>query len=173
MRRMAMLCATAAIIALVGGPASHLAAAADDNPNVPPGHEVVQKLIDAENRDDVAGMAALFSEDAILLPPGGAEPIKGRDSIRKFFKDRAPHKIDTKITPSVVLLGGPKTMIEAGTWSGDVAEEGAPATGTYLAVGIFVDGQWKLWASSWQAKPPTGASEASTPPQVGTSTPKE
>ena len=180
MRRTAtLLCATVATITLVSGPASHLATAAgDDKGPEATFHEIVQSLVDAENREDAAAMAALFTEDAILLPPGAEEPIQGQDSIRRFLDEYAKHKMDNhKITPTVLLLGGPKSMIEAGTWSGDLpAQNGAPATrltGTYLAVGIFVGGQWKLWADSWQAKSPTGVFGSSRPPQVGTSTPNK
>jgi len=180
MRRTAALCATAVVTTLVGGLASPSAAAGDE-PMQPPAafHAIVQTLVDAENREDDAAMAALFTDDAILLPPGGAAPIQGRDKIRAFLKEYARHKMDNhKITPAALLLGGPKTMIDTGTWSADVpAQDGAqPAhvAGTYLAVGILIDGQWKLWANSWQVESPTGAFVgSSTPPEVGSSTPNK
>jgi uncharacterized protein (TIGR02246 family) len=179
MRRKVMVRATAAAIALVGALASPIATA-DDAPTQPTAafHEIIQSLVDAENRNDAAAMAALFTEDAILLPPGGEQPIQGREFIRKFLDDYAKHKMNNhKVTPTVLMLGGPRTMIDTGTWSGDVpAQNGGQAThvtGTYLAVGILVDGQWKLWADSWQAKPATDVSGSSTPPQTGTSTPNK
>jgi uncharacterized protein (TIGR02246 family) len=108
-------------------------------------HKIVQDLVDAENRADDAAMAALFMEDAILLPPGRAQPIQGKDNIRRFLKEYAKNKMDNhKIKSSGLLVAGTKTMIDAGTWSGDVpAPNGAQPThveGTYLAVGAFVDG---------------------------------
>jgi uncharacterized protein (TIGR02246 family) len=179
MRRKVTLRAAVAAIALVGALASPIATAGDE-PTQPVAafHDIIQSLVDAENRNDAAAMAALFTEDAILLPPGGEEPIQGREFIRKFLDDYAKHKMDNhKITPTVLMLGGPRTMIDAGTWSGDVpAQNGGQAThvtGTYLAVGILVDGQWKLWANSWQAKPAADASGSSTPPQAGASTPNK
>jgi hypothetical protein len=159
MRRKVMVRATAAAIALVGALASPIATA-DDAPTQPTAafHEIIQSLVDAENRNDAAAMAALFTEDAILLPPGGEQPIQGREFIRKFLDDYAKHKMNNhKVTPTVLMLGGPRTHV----------------TGTYLAVGILVDGQWKLWADSWQAKPATDVSGSSTPPQTGTSTPNK
>ena len=180
MRMTARLCATAVAITLVGGLASPPAAAGDE-PMQPQAafHEIVQKLVDAENREDDAAMAELFTDDAILLAPGRDQPIQGKEKIRAFLKEYAKHKMDNhKITSSALLIGGTKTMIDTGTWSGDVpAQDGAQptrVTGTYLAVGIFVDGQWKLWADSWQVASPTGAFVgSSTPPQVGTSTPNK
>jgi uncharacterized protein (TIGR02246 family) len=179
MRRTTTLYAAAAAIALVSGLASPFATAGGE-PKQPMEafHEIIQNLIDAENKEDAAAMAALFTEDAILLPPGGAQPIQGRDNIRKFLDAYAKHKMDNhEIKQTVLMVGGPKTMMEAGTWSGDVpAGSGAQPThltGTYLAVGIFVDGQWKLWANSWQAESDTGATGSSALPQVGSSTPNK
>lgn len=171
MRKAARLCATVAAIAWIVGSALP-SAVADDDLRSPPEqfHEIIQALIDAEDREDAEAMAALFTEDAILLPPGGAQPIQGQDKIRAFLDDYAKHKMaNHRITPTVLMLGGPKTMIDAGTWSGDLpAQDGTQPThitGTYLAVGILVDGQWKLWANSWQAKSDTGSIGSSTPPR--------
>jgi ketosteroid isomerase-like protein len=132
--------------------------------------DIVQNLIDAENRGDTDDMAALFTSGAILLPPGAAEPIEGDFAIRRFLADYAKNKMNNHtIKPTVILQASPLTMIEAGTWSGDVPAQDAstPAahvTGTYLAVGVSINGQWKLWADSWQSKSNTGSS---IPPQVG------
>jgi uncharacterized protein (TIGR02246 family) len=177
MKRALALFATAAAIGLVSGLVSPPAAVGDEpKPPTEAFHEIVQNLIDAENNEDAAAMTALFAENAILLPPGGEAPIEGTDNIRSFLNNYAKHKMNNhKITPTILMLGGPESMIDAGTWSGDVpAQNGGQAThvtGTYLAVGILVDGQWKLWADSWQVKPPTDVSGSSTPPQAGTTTP--
>jgi uncharacterized protein (TIGR02246 family) len=179
MKRAAAWFATAAAIALVSGLASP-PPAVGDAPKLPTEtfHQIVQNLIDAENHEDAAAMTALFADDAILLPPGGEGPIQGTDNIRRFLNDYAKHKMDNhKITPTMLMLGGPRSMIDSGTWSGDVpAQNGGQAThvtGTYLAVGILVDGKWKLWADAWQVKSPTDASGSSTPPQVGSSMPSK
>jgi len=138
-------------------------------------HEVVQQLVDAENRGDVVTICALFTDDAILLPPAIDAPIQGKDKICTFLEEYANHKMGNhKIMPSALLLRGPQSVIDTGTWSGDVpAQNGAQAmqvTGTYLAIGVLVDGQWKLWANSWQMAPFTRALVgSSTPPQAGTS----
>ena len=177
MGRMARLCVTATAITLLNVLASAPAAAGDE-PMLPAEvfHQIFQNLVDAENRGDTAAMAALFAEGAVLMPPGAKEPIQGRDGIRRFLDEYAKHKMDNrKITPTALMIGGPKTMIDAGIWSGDVpAQNGAQAasvTGTYLAVGVLVDQRWKLWAVSWQASD-SGAFGSSTP-QVGTSTPNK
>jgi uncharacterized protein (TIGR02246 family) len=41
--------------------------------------------IDATKRKDVNAVLALYTDDAIVLPPGAA-PVTGRDAIREFYK---------------------------------------------------------------------------------------
>ena len=119
---LAMLRATVAAVVLTVGYA--LPSAAADAPKQPMEtfHEIVQKLIDAEKKDGAA-MAALFVDDAVLLPPGGKGPIQGKEFVRSFFDDYAKQKMTNHtITPSVIMLGDVGgTMTEAGTWTGDVA----------------------------------------------------
>jgi len=162
MRMMAMFCATAAGLILVAGLLARQVAAAEE-PQTPMQvfQQLVQDLIDAENKGDAEAMTALFTPDAILLPPGG-EVIQGQANIRTFLDQYAKHEmVNRTITSNVLLRGGEQSMIQAGTWSGDVpGQNGAQpthVTGTYLAVGILDDGQWKLSADSWQMKPPIGS----------------
>ena len=51
--------------------------------------------------DEVAALAALYSEDAILFPPRG-EPIKGRDAVRAYWT-RTP---DRRISKHKVFPAG-------------------------------------------------------------------
>jgi len=177
MRRTATLSATAAAIALVIGFASP-PVVAGGAPMTPTEvfHEIIQKFVIAEDKGDAEALAALFAEDAILLAPGVEEPIQGNDNIRRFLVEHIEHKLDNhKITPTALMLTGPKTMVDAGVLSGDVpGQTGAQAmhvTGTYLAVGVLSNGQWKVWALSWFRNPPTEAFGSSTAPEVGTSAP--
>jgi uncharacterized protein (TIGR02246 family) len=169
MRRIALF-ATAAAITLVSGLASPRVAA--DEPMLPSEafHATVEKLVAAQNKGDAAAEAALYTDDAILLPADGTGPVWGADNIRKFSSQAVKSKSNRKIASNGILLGGPESAIETGTWTGDLpAQNGAPAAhveGTYLVVGILVDGQWKVWANSWQMKPDIGAVGSSMPTQA-------
>jgi ketosteroid isomerase-like protein len=165
-----MLCATAVGIALVTG---HLSPRAwGDEPKMPGEtfDKIIQDLFDAEARGDAAAVTALFSRDGVLLPPGGVSPIEGADGIRRFFDEYVKtNRMDNHtVTRKVLLKSAPDTLIDAGTWSGDIrAHDGAQtnhATGTYLAVGLLVNGRWELWAASWQNN-----TTSSALPQVGAS----
>ena len=175
---LAKLCATVAAIGLTTGNVLAPAVAAEPKLQTETFHEIIQALIDAEDRQDVAAVFALFTDDAILLPPGGVQPIQGRDNVRKFLGEYVKNKMDNhKVTPTVLMIGGPNTMVDAGTWSGDLpAQNGAQSihtSGTYLATGVLVDGKWKLWAVSWQAKSDTASIASSPVPEQGASLPNK
>ena len=176
MGTMARLCATAAAITLVCGLASPPAFAETKLPTEV-FHDIIEKFASAEDQGDAEALAKLFTDDAILVPAGVEQPIQGQENIRRFLKDYIKYKMENhKITPTALMLAGPKTMIDAGITSGDVlGQDGAltHVTGTYLAVGILVDQQWKLWAVSWNRDFPTDAFSSLMPPQAGSSTPNK
>lgn len=171
MRRLALSCAIA--IALAGGPA-----AADELADHKVAfHQIVQNLIDARNKGDVVAMAALFTRDAMLLAPGAESPIWGEANILRYLSEYAKYKLDNHmITPIEVVRAGPMTMVESGTWTGDLpGQDGAGSTqviGTYLAVGVLHEGQWKLRANAWQVgSSAAGVFGCATPAQIGVGTP--
>lgn len=44
-----------------------------------------QRYVDAINRGDVDGLAALYGADAVMYDPMSPEPVKGRDAIAATF----------------------------------------------------------------------------------------
>jgi uncharacterized protein (TIGR02246 family) len=180
MEKMARLCAAAAALALVSGLASPPANAGEETKHpTQVFHEIIEKISDAEDKGDVEALAALFVEDAILLAPGVEQPIQGQANIHRFLVEHMKNKLENhKIEPTSLMMTGPNTMVDAGVLSGDVpGQNGAPAmhvTGSYLALGVLRQGQWKLWAVSWFRNPPAPAlAGSSTPPQAGASTPNK
>jgi uncharacterized protein (TIGR02246 family) len=185
--------ATATAVAFISWFAPSPAAAVDEPLAI--ANQLVQKWVDAYNRRDAAALDSLYASNAILMPMGKAQPIKGEPDIRKFIDEavKRPALDDLKITRSELILVGPRTAVEAGTWSADApAQNGAEVVhmmGTYLTVSTQEhDGQWKVIANTWntmplptaqqataatpQAGPGTDASGTLTSPQAGTSTPK-
>ena len=45
---------------------------------------LVQRYLSAYNAQDPLALAALYTEDGLLLPPGGG-PVRGRDAIRNYW----------------------------------------------------------------------------------------
>lgn len=47
--------------------------------------DLAQRYVDAVNRGDVEGVAALYAADAVMYDPATPEPVKGRDAIAATF----------------------------------------------------------------------------------------
>ena len=113
----------------------------------------IQKLNDAWtaafNKGDAAAVAAMYTEDAFVLPPG-AEMVKGRAAIEAFWRQVAQQMGDAKLTTVDVLPLGPRAAREIGTVS--LKSKGQPPqeiTGKYAVVWRKVGGQWKLATDIW------------------------
>ena len=141
MSRIAML---AACFILVVGPAAAQSKAtiqkADD------------KWSEAFNKGDAAAVAAMYTEDAYVLPPG-AEIIKGRSAIGAFWQQQMQQIGDVKCTALDVKPLGRKAAREIGTCSfrtkGQQPQDGALK---YAVVWEKVGGQWELLQDIWNTK---------------------
>ncbi len=101
------------------------------------------------NNGDAAGVAAMYTEDAVVLPPG-AGIIKGRNDIQAFWKKAAETLGDAKlITLDVKPLGGTAAR-EIGYFSlRSKATNSQEVTGKYVVVWEKVATEWKLSADIW------------------------
>ncbi|WP_201838116.1 YybH family protein [Microvirga zambiensis] len=113
----------------------------------------IQSLSDqfakAFNAGDAAGVAALYTEDAVILPPGG-EMMKGRSAIQAFWKGAAEQLGDGTLTTVDVKPLGNDTAREIGTFS--FRSKGAQpqeVTGKYVVVWEKVGSDWKLATDIW------------------------
>jgi len=110
----------------------------------------------AYNGGDAKAVAALYAEDALLLPPGAAG-VSGRAAILEFFtRDIA----GTKAAGAVFVLN-PKTDVgvsgstgwESGTYK--VTVKGAVVeTGKFLSVSRKQGGKWLYLRDTWNADAP-------------------
>ena len=101
------------------------------------------------NKGDFAGVASLYTEDAIAFPPGSAM-VKGRAAIGAMWKGMAEQVSDPKLTTLDVKRLGPSAVREIGTFSlktkGPTPQE---VTGKYVVVWEKVGRKWKLAADIW------------------------
>ncbi len=121
----------------------------------------------AYNGADAKALAALYADDALLLPPG-APGVRGRTAIQEFFaKDVAGSK-----AAGAVFMLNPKTDVgvsgnmgwESGTYK--VTVKGAVVeTGKFLSVSRKTNGKWLYIRDTWNADaPPAPAASPASPP---------
>src|SRR2546427_1637294 len=104
------------------------------------------KWIDFFNKDDFAGVAALYTEDATAFPPGSGM-VKGRAAIEAVWKRMAEQVSDPKLTTLDVKPLGPSAAREIGAFSlktkGSTLQD---VTGKYPVV-------WEETGSAWTLAP--------------------
>lgn len=120
----------------------------------------------AYNGGDAKAVAALYAEDALLLPPG-ASGVSGRAAILQYFtKDIT----DSKAAGAVFALD-PKTDVgvsgnmgwESGMYK--VTVKGAVVeTGKFLSVSRKKDGKWLYIRDTWNADAPPAPPQAPAAP---------
>jgi uncharacterized protein (TIGR02246 family) len=74
------------------------------------------RLAAAFNSGDSARIAQLYSEDAILMPPG-ANMFKGRDGVEKYWSSAAHTVMDTKLTAVEVRSTDQASAQEIGSFT--------------------------------------------------------
>lgn len=109
------------------------------------------------NAGDAAAVAALYAEDATLLPPN-AEAVQGRAAIEEFFKAELElGATDLKLT-TISVGGGGDVAYEVGRFTVAIPSEGGEMMrdeGKYLAIYQHqADGTWKVQFDTWNSDLP-------------------
>jgi len=112
--------------------------------------EVVNaKWMELFNKGDFAGIAELYTADAVAFPPG-SPMVRGKAAIGAMWKAMAEQAGNPRVTTLEVKRLGPATAREIGTFS--LTTKGSSPkeiSGKYLVVWERVRGQWKLAADIW------------------------
>ncbi|RZM89472.1 DUF4440 domain-containing protein [Bradyrhizobium genosp. SA-3] len=107
------------------------------------------KFIEFFNKGDFPGIASLYSDDAIAMPPGSSM-ARGRAAIEVMWKSMAEQVGDPKLTTVDVKALGPLAAREIGTFAlktkGSTPQE---VTGKYVVVWEKVGNDWKLATDIW------------------------
>lgn len=107
------------------------------------------KLTEFFNKGDFAGIASLYTADAIALPPGSAM-VQGRAALEAMWKGMAEQVSDPKLITRDVKPLGPSAAREIGTFSlktkGPTPQE---VSGKYVVVWEKVGNDWKLATDIW------------------------
>ena len=113
----------------------------------------IEKLNDAWtaafNKGDAAAVAALYTGDAYVLPPGSAM-VKGRGAIEAFWRQAAQQMSDPKLTTLDVLPLGRSAAREIGTVTLKTkSQPPQEVVGKYVVVWRKVGRDWKLATDIW------------------------
>ena len=115
------------------------------------------KFGEAIRRGDGAAVAALYTEDAQLLPPN-SEMIQGRDGIKAFWTGGLQMGIKDAVLTTREVLGIGDMVCEIGKYDLTIKPEGQAAIkdiGKYLVIWKKSrEGAWKLHVDIWNTSGP-------------------
>lgn len=113
-----------------------------------------EAYVNAYNAGDAAGVAAVYAEDATVMPPN-AEPAVSRDAIEATMQaglDAAPGFSLALETTSLEVTGD--VAVELGRYVVTDPEGGHADHGSFIAYWKRVDGGWKMAADIWNSSMP-------------------
>ena len=112
--------------------------------------------LDAYNAGDVEKIVALYTEDAVLMPPH-APRASGRAAIRAFLTaDTAGAKAaGVKLVPGMSTAGvSGDTGWESGTYTVTNASGATVDSGSYLSVSRKSNGKWLYYRDTYNSDRP-------------------
>jgi uncharacterized protein (TIGR02246 family) len=110
--------------------------------------QVINSYLDAYRRNDAAAIAGLYSDDAVLLPPGHTL-VRGRDDIRAYWSQgmESGFAMDT-----IRLEVAPGSGYVVGRYYVPPDGDGDAETGKFvIALRREADGVWRITADIWNA----------------------
>ncbi len=110
----------------------------------------IHGFMDACREGDAESLAALYSRDAVLLPPGSAE-TSGSDDIRTFWQgvfDLGVKEVDLEVR-ELEIFG--ERACEVGRFTLKGADGQPLDSGKYLVLWKREDGAWRLHRDIWNS----------------------
>ncbi len=115
------------------------------------------KFGEAVRQADAAAIAALYTDDATLLPPN-SEMIKGRPGIEAFWKGGLDMGIKDAVLTAVEVSAVGDLAYEIGKYAIKIQPAGQPViedSGKYIVIWKKqADGSWKLHVDIWNTSLP-------------------
>ncbi|MCU0257302.1 MAG: SgcJ/EcaC family oxidoreductase [Vicinamibacterales bacterium] len=102
--------------------------------------DVVARYEAASNEGDAVALAALYADDALLLPPDG-DIVAGRDAILAFWQDGIESGIAFEVVASFLMEANATAPADSGKY--------------VLCLRRQRDGAWRVVADMWNATPST------------------
>jgi uncharacterized protein (TIGR02246 family) len=102
---------------------------------------------------NAAGVAALYTDDALVMPPN-SEAVSGRPAIEKAFQGMIASGVKQAILTAKEVEAHGDTATEVGAYSIKDAAGKEIDRGKYIVVWKRVQGQWKLHRDIWNSNVP-------------------
>ena len=148
----------ASLVVVMGFAQATIAVAGEDEDAI---RQMTLDWGNAYNGGDAEAVAALYEEDALLMPPGHPG-VKGRAAILEFFKGDIAASQEAKL----VFVLNPETDVgisgdlgwETGTYTATI--DGAVVdTGKFMSVNRKKDGKWRYVRDTWNSDAPPAPAE--------------
>ena len=111
--------------------------------------QLSDRFAEAFNTGDIDAVAAMYTEDAVVLPPG-AEIIQGRDKIQALWQGATEQMSDLKLTATDVKPLGDSAVREIGTATAKTnGEQPQDMTIKYVVIWEKVGDEWKIATDIW------------------------
>ena len=110
-------------------------------------------FVAAFDRGDAAGIAALYTDQAQLLPPNSGV-IAGRDKIQAFWQGAMDMGLKAAKLETVETEAHEDIVNEVGNYKLMVAGGQEADSGKYVVIWKNVAGQWKLHRDIWNSSRP-------------------
>lgn len=107
----------------------------------------------AFGRGDTAGVAAVYTEQAYLLPPG-SDLVQGRAAIRSFWQQaRASGILEVQLTTVEFAAESEQLVCEIGRYVLTIqqGDEKVQSPGKYVVLWKQEEGEWKWHVDIWNS----------------------
>lgn len=123
--------------------------AAQDSPELLANAEAWEQSL---NSGDIDSIAALYAEDARLLPPN-AEMAQGLDAVRAAFGEMIDAGLTGSLDTTEAMVAG-DLGYRVGTYSLQAPDGSLVDRGKYIEVWRKIGGDWKISADIWNSSLP-------------------
>jgi uncharacterized protein (TIGR02246 family) len=114
--------------------------------------KAVQAWQKAFNAGDIPAVAAFYTKDALLMPPG-ADPVTGPEGVQAVFAPVAKTREQMQLTTTDVTGSG-TTALETGKWVMTSQDGKHLDHGKYLVFYKKEGGRWKIYRDIWNSSMP-------------------
>lgn len=131
-----------------------------ETPKADPARAPIEKqgaeFAEAFNRGDIAAVAAMYSEDAILLPPDG-ELVRGRSAIEALWQGTRDSGVKTIAFTVLDVHSGRDLAVEVGKADLKIQPPNQPESSQTVKYVVVwrreKGGVWKLFRDIWNSMP--------------------